>query len=296
MRIIKRIIKKRKYYYLEHSFREGNKVKKKQRYIGKTIPEEIESIKAKLLSEIYDELWIKKINIIKKNFSYELSHMPPSAKTKQLETFMIKFTYNSQRIEGSTLTLKETANLLERKLSPNEKPIKDVTEAETHKEVFFNMLSYKQDLSLQTIFFWHKKLFSITKPDIAGKIRNHQVAISRSKFSPPFPAELDTLLYEFIKWYNFSKSKIHPAILAALVHLKFVTIHPFSDGNGRSSRMLMNFILNKNQFPMLNIAYEKRAGYYNALEKAQLREEDGIFISWFLKRYIKEYENYLKLF
>jgi len=73
-----------------------------------------------------------------------------------------------------------------------------------------------------------------------------------------------------------------------------VTIHPFADGNGRISRLIMNFILNKMGYPMLDIPYEGRSSYYNALERSNLKDEDGIFLQWLMKRYIKEYKRYLR--
>lgn len=79
-----------------------------------------------------------------------------------------------------------------------------------------------------------------------------------------------------------------------IAHLKFVTIHPFGDGNGRVSRLVMNFILNKKDYPMLDIPYEDRNSYYNSLERSQLKEEERIFLQWFVKRYIKEHKRYLK--
>ena len=292
---IKKLTKRKQdYYYLEHSFRKDNKIQKKQRYLGKQVPKDIEEIKKQFISEIYKEKWLQKIDKIKKKFSKEQKIMPKSAREKELESFMIKFTYNTQRIEGSTLTLKETANLLEKGITPNEKPIRDVKEAEAHKKVFYNMLDYEKDLSLQICLLWNKMLLEETKQDIAGKIRNHQVAISMSKFIPPMPAELDILLKEFFDWYNKNKAKLHPVELASLVHLKFVTIHPFADGNGRISRIMMNFVLSKHNFPLLNIDYGRRNSYYNALERSQIKKQNHTFIQWFFKRYLKEYQRYLK--
>lgn len=288
--VSKRKIGKGFYYYLEHSFREGRKVKKKQKYLGKEIPKNIEELKKEFSSEIYKNNWLKQIDKIKKNFSKEEKKTPLSAQKKARENFAIKFTYNTQRIEGSTLTRKETADLLERGISPSEKPITDVKEAEAHKKIFLEMLKYGRDLNNQIIFYWHKRLFENTKKDIAGKIRTHGVAISRSKFIPPSPVELEVLLKEFYDWYKKNKNKTPPVELAALVHLKFVTIHPFSDGNGRISRLMMNFVLNKHNFPMLDIPYEKRTSYYNSLEKSQTKKQEGIFIKWFFKRYLEEHK------
>ena len=73
----------------------------------------------------------------------------------------------------------------------------------------------------------------------------------------------------------------------------FVTIHPFADGNGRISRLIMNFVLNKQSLPMLNIPYKNRNSYYNALERSQVKRQDSIFLQWLFKRYVKEDTRYI---
>ncbi len=280
------------YFYLGHTYRSEGKLKKIEKYLGKEIPKDIEDLKKKFIFEVYKEKWFKIFENIKSGYKKENNLMPSSAKEKELENFMIKFTYNTQRIEGSKLTLKDTANLLEKGITPKEKPVKDIKEAEANKGVFYEMLKYERDLSLQIVLYWHKKLFNDTKEDIAGKIREHGVQISRSNFTPPTPVELQILLKEFFDWYNKNKNKIFSVELAALVHLKFVTIHPFSDGNGRISRLMMNFVLHKFGFPMLDIPYEKRAGYYNALERSQVKKNDLIFLQWFFKKYADSNKRY----
>ncbi len=285
----KRIVSGKEYYYLEHSFREKGKVVNKTKYLGDKIPENIEKLKKEFMLDLYKEKWFSLFDKIKAKYQHEQKIMPPSSKAKEKQTFAIKFTYNTQKIEGSKLTLKETANLLERGITPEEKSIIDVKEAEAHKNVFFEMLEYKKDLSLQIVLYWHKKLFEKTKPDIAGKTRNHQVAISRSKFIPPMPSEIESDLKDFFDWYNKNKNKLNPVELSALAHLKFVTIHPFGDGNGRISRLMMNFVLNKNGCPMLDIAYEKRNSYYNALERSQIKKDESPFLNWFFRRYLQEH-------
>jgi Fic family protein len=220
--------------------------------------------------------------------------MPPSALEKETESFMVRFTYDTNRIEGSTLTLRETADLLERGITPNRKPVRDIKETEAHRTVFYAMLAHQKEATQNVLFEWHSTLLGGTKPDIAGKFRNHQVAISGSKFLPPSPVEVQPLMSEFFSWYERSRQKLHPVELAALCHLELVTIHPFSDGNGRISRLLMNFVLKKHGYPMLNIRYGNRAGYYSALERSQVKKEELVFVSWFFKRYVKENVRYLK--
>ena len=291
--IKKKMIKGQMYYYLEHSTRDGKKVQKKQIYLGKKIPNNIEDIKKNLLDDISKEKWYSDVDRIRKNYSKNQKQMPKSIKKKELESFAISFTYDTQRIEGSTLTRRETADLLERGIAPRNKPMRDAQEAEAHRDLFFEILKSEKDLSLHEIIDWHWKLFNKTKPGIAGKLRTYQVGVGNSKFIPPSQVEIYPMLTEFFQWYKKSKNKLYPVELAALAHLKFVTIHPFGDGNGRISRLVMNFILYKKKYPMLDIPYEGRNSYYNALERSQVKKQDRIFLQWFVKRYIKEHKIYL---
>ncbi|MDO8660972.1 MAG: Fic family protein [Candidatus Woesearchaeota archaeon] len=293
--IRKRTIGKQTYYYLEHTIRKREKIEKRQHYLGKRIPKNIELLKKEFLSQLYQERWYFTLNKIKQGFTKEVKQTPLSAREEEIKKFAIHFTYDTQRIEGSTLSLRETADLLERGITPKAKPIRDVKEPEAHNALFDEMRTTKNDLSYSRVLYWHKKLFQKTRPDIAGKIREHRVAISGSNFLPPFPAEVYLLLQQFFKWYAQSKATLNPVVLSALVHLKFVTIYPFSDGNGRISRLLMNFVLHRTNYPLFNIPYKGRAGYYTALERAQLKQMEFIFVQWFIKKYIKEQKRFLKI-
>ena len=291
--IKKKNISNKTYHYIQHTYRVNGKVHYKEKYIGEKIPKDIEKKKKEFLTEIYQEQWYDKFDKIKDNFKKNQNKMPKSIQEKELETFTIKFTYTTNKIEGSTLTHRETALLLEKGITPSRRPIEDVKESLRHKKVFYEMLEYKKNITIATAVHWHKELFKETKKLEAGKIRDHDVGISGSKYVPPHSIELDFLLREFFNWYNKNKNKMHPVHLAALVHLKFVSIHPFGDGNGRISRLLMNYVLNKKGYPMIIIDYSERNSYYNALEKSQLDKEENSFTLWFFKRYFKEYEKYL---
>ena len=292
---IKRLKKgKLTYYYLQHTIRVGPKVVTKQIYLGKKLPKNIEEINHDFLRKLYMNEWYPVLDQIKSRYSKEIKQMPPSSRIKEMKIFATRFTYNTQRIEGSKLTFRETTNLLERGVTPSrEKSADDIIEARAHEKVFYEMLKHKRkDLTLDIILDWHCKLFRETKADISGRIRKHQIGISGSKFIPPLYVEIFPMLREFFIWYNKNKSKIHPAELAALAHLKFVTIHPFADGNGRVSRLMMNFVLTKNGYPMFDIKYENRNRYYTSLEKAQIKKTEGTFVRWFMKSYIRDQKQY----
>lgn len=292
--IRKRRIGRNIFYYLEHTLKIKGKVQKKEKYLGKQIPKNIEGIKRKFLNEIYKEKWYKKLDQIKGNFRKEFNHLPPEIREKYMETFMVRFTYDTNRIEGGSLTHREVATLLHDKITPANKPVADIKEAEAHKKLFYAMLGYRGDLNLRLMLAWHKLLFKDTKPNIAGRIRNYDVYISGSEARLPPWKFVRPLMNDFLKWYRANKSKLHPVELAALVHLKFVRIHPFGDGNGRISRILMNFVLHRYGFPMLNISYKNRSSYYTALERSDQKQDELIFVRNIINRYIKGYKNFFK--
>lgn len=290
----KKVVGKKTYYYLEHSYRKDGEVHKLSKYIGTKLPSTLDRDKEVFLNTYYKKMWYPHFEAIRKNFIHDRAHQPRGIAQKELERFTTLFTYATNRIEGSTLSLRETEELLEHGLSPRHRPLSDIKETEAHKAVFNAMLAYTHELSLSMVLQWHRTLFSQTKAHDAGQIRTYRVGISGSTFEPPLPIELDILLQEFFYWYHHKKRTLHPVHLAALVHLKFVTIHPFGDGNGRISRLLMNYVLQHHGYPMLIIDYSQRKSYYTALERSQVKKDDSIFVQWFFKRYSKEYQKYVE--
>ena len=151
------------YYYLVHSFRLNGTVVKKEKYLGSRIPKNLEAVKSDFLTQVYAQKWYFLLDKIKAAYKRDIGSATISEKEKEIEGFMIKFTYDSQKIEGSTLTLKETANLLQHGVTPSNKPTRDVKEAEAHSAIFYNMLKFRKDLTLQLILEWHHALFEHTK-------------------------------------------------------------------------------------------------------------------------------------
>ncbi|MBS3151052.1 Fic family protein [Candidatus Woesearchaeota archaeon] len=270
-----RIIKRKSYYYIQHSYRKGNKVITLERYLGKTIPEDIEGIKQEILQKEKKEVY-NKLGKIKISFQEEWKKIPDSVKEKELEEIAIAFTYNTNAIEGSTITLEEVREIIEDKISPN-KPIRDVKEAEYHAKVFLEMIKKKEKMSNKLLLTWHKQIFGETKQDIAGKYRDYLVRVGNHR--APDWQEVIKLMNQLIKFIN--ESKINPVELSAISHYRFEKIHPFGDGNGRIGRLLMNQILWHNQYPMIIIEYKKRKSYYKALS----RDEQG-FVNYLMRRYL----------
>ena len=288
VRVVKKRIGNNDFYYLRHHI----KNREKENYLGKKIPENIEDVKKEFLMQFYRDEWFAKIKEIHSGFKRYKKTVPKTVLQNQIEDFGIVFTYNTQKIEGSTLTLQETANLLRFGITPGTKPKDHMIETELHKKIFDEMLTHKDKLSLSTVIYWHKKMFEKTKPDIAGKIRHYHVRVGQSKTKFPDPNVVPLMLKDFFRWYNKNKKILNPVELAARAHLRFVSIHPFGDGNGRVSRLVMNKILDEFGYPMLDIEYGKRSTYYSTLEKSQITNNDFYFVRWFMKRYIKIYHEF----
>ena len=291
-------IKKRKvgnkhYFYLEHSFKLNGKAKVLSRYLGSKIPGNMEELKEVIEFEALRKALIGKLLKIKKNYSKSLHKYPPAEKKKFLEEFIIHFVYDSSKIEGSSLTYKDTMGLFIHGVTPKNKPIKDVRESEGYRKAFYSMVKYKGELNLEKMKEWHKMIFEDSTPYIAGKIRLHKIIVTGSRVSFPHPEHMHSLLKEFFRWYANNKNKCNPVELAALAHLKFVTIHPFSDGNGRISRLLANFVLRRLGYPLFNIKFGDRMSYYKSLETSQLWDNDKHFVRFFMKKYITSHEKYL---
>lgn len=275
------IIKRNKvYYYLKYSFRKNGIVFTKEVYLGKKIPKTIEEIKEKLKMELKEDKY-KTLEKIKDNFQKEWKKLPSSVQEKEKEEIAIAFTYNTNSIEGSTITLAETREIIHDKIAPN-KPLKDIKETEMHAKVFLEMLNKKEEITKELLLNWHKEIFSETKPDLAGKFREYLVRVG--SYIAPDWQEVKNLISNLIIFIN--SSKLNPVELSAITHYRFETIHPFGDGNGRVGRLLMNFVLWHNNYPVLIIERKKRIAYYQALQGGEEK-----FVNYFLRTYLKTHKN-----
>lgn len=288
----KKNVRGKEYYYLVYNYREDNKIRTIDKEIGKVIPENLEEIKEDFIKIIVEKRWIKNIEDTKELYNEKLNTLPDSIKAEHLKEFGIRFTHNSNKIEGSTLTLREVDLVINEPEVPINKPSDDIIEAKLHMQCYEDLVNnaYKNELTMNLILEWHRTLFSLhpNRSKFAGLIRKRKIYISGTKYVPP-PGGIvcEMLLDDLFNWYNKNSNILNPVLLACLMHFRFVSIHPFVDGNGRMSRLLMNFILFKKKYPMFDISAEIRKSYYNVLERANLKEDEMSFVAWFFKNYMK---------
>ena len=282
------------YHYLVQTYRWEGALRKKQVYLGTTIPKDLAAYRARLEEEVWGETWFKQFDRIGEAYRKRLRSVPPSVIEKERDSFVLEFTYDTNRIEGSSLTLDETRNLLTRGISPNSKPVQEVIEARKHAALVRRLMVRPDPLDFPHVLWWHKELFGETKPDIAGQIRDFEVRIGNSRYIPPPPLEVRPMLIELLRRTNRNRGKMHPVLQAGLFHLQFENIHPFGDGNGRVGRLAMNVLLAREGFPMLNVLYTRRSAYYRALEQASVRGISRPFLHWFFLRYSRDNRFYLR--
>ncbi|HTT44556.1 MAG TPA: Fic family protein [Thermoplasmata archaeon] len=284
----------RTYRYLVQSYRWNGVVRKKQLYLGTSLPTDLTSSQLALERAIWKETWFAQFDAIQMAFQKRLARLPPSVHEKESEDFALEFTYDTNRIEGSTLSLEDTRRLLERGITPAARPLNDILETQKHATIVRRLIHNPEPITLSRLLGWHKELFSETKPDIAGRLRDFEVRIRGSQHVPPSALEVRPMLLELIRWSTRASTKIHPVELSAEFHFRFEHIHPFGDGNGRIGRLAMNSLLAQRDFPMLNILYARRRGYYRALELSSLRGDARPFLRWFFLRYSRDMQFYLR--
>ncbi|MFH0752922.1 MAG: Fic family protein [archaeon] len=267
----------KEYYYRVKSVRNGKMVKKMRKYLGTDLSKKelkkLETEADKLLSSQLNKLLTKEELKTLKQIKEKYSGTPKSTGENRYEAFLAQFTYDTNAIEGNTLTLRETANLLFEQRTPPNKTLREINEALNHKKAFDFLLDYKGEINKKIICTLQKLIVTNTlredlEPQI-GKYRTLQVYIRGANFIPPKPKEVKKEMKDLQFWYSRNKHNLHPLIIAAYHHAAFESIHPFVDGNGRTGRLLINLILHKNKYPMINIPNSRKLTYYACLEAAR---------------------------
>lgn len=196
------------------------------------------------------------------------------------EWFLIELTYTSNAIEGNTLSRQETALVVEKDVTIGGKTIEEHLEAKNHAEALDFVRSLleekkkRQDVLESDILDIHRIILQKIDERNAGKYRNVAVRIAGSIVIMPNPLKVPDLMAKFIQWLH-SENSDHPVKIAADAHFKLVSIHPFTDGNGRTARILMGMLLQQEGYPPAIIRKEDRKDYLNSLEKGQTKGEMG---------------------
>lgn len=304
--IYKKTVKSNDYYYLRASERKSNKIIAKDiAYLGNSLEEvkknldklpkykeeirkayktinnflesnryleKVKSLKLKKDSFLKNKL--NEIESCKLHYITEFKKNPELTKKEILKNFIVEFTFNTTSIEGNTINLDQARNLLEKGLTPKDKEIREVYDVQNTEKVFLKLFNSKEDINHAFIIKMHSGLVENIDARIGYRTSNVKVIQANFKSTPaPYVAEdMDTLIY----WYKENKNKLHPLVLASIFHHKFERIHPFMDGNGRTGRMILNYILIRNNYPPLVIHKKERSKYLNALRSADKNKLDEV--------------------
>ncbi|MDI6738245.1 MAG: Fic family protein [Nanoarchaeota archaeon] len=288
------------YYRLSHSIRKGGKIAHLTKQIGRALPPKarLERMKQEFLMELaegrYKYLNKKEIDEIesrRKSYREEIKSLSPLEKEKKLKEFIIRFTYDSSRLSGADITLRQTYLILKEGIMPKGiKQLRTARELENHEKGILAITAYKGNLSINFIKKLHKIMFAGVDDAIAGKLRSElkrDAKIAGTPYVPPKWHEIPKEMSGFFKWYKSEHRKLHPLELAALIHLKLVSMQPFADGNSRLSRLLMNWILWKKNYPPIDIPIEDLENYYNVLDRYQVKKDEKPCVGYILKWYFK---------
>lgn len=211
--------------------------------------------------------------------------------------FDVELTYNSNAIEGNTLTITETKVILEEGLTIGRgKSLTEHLEVINHQEAINyieDIVNKNIDISERVIKDLHAIILKSIDNQNAGVYRKNNVLISGSKHRPVEYMFVEEKMHELIQWYDKMKHQLHPVELAALFHFKYVYIHPFIDGNGRTARLLINLILLRNGYPIAVIKNEDRSEYMKALENASVHGDTKAFIEIIIQAVESSLDTYL---
>lgn len=209
--------------------------------------------------------------------------------------YRIGLTWTSNALEGNSLTESETKVLIEDGLTVGGRPLRDTLEAVDHAKAYdymFTLLGNKQ-ITEKDILYLHKLFYQNIDAEFAGRYRDIPVFISGSNYPVTKVENIQSEIEDLCKWIKTEREKYHPIEFAAILHKKFVFIHPFKDGNGRVARLLMNTSLIQDGYLPALIPPILRSDYISLLEKAH--EDDSQFINFIIERELESQKDFLRL-
>jgi Fic family protein len=208
-----------------------------------------------------------------------LRPLPVASINRLRDEILVEWIYNSNAIEGSTITLKETRLILETGLTVGGKSLREHFEVINHKEAIQYVEDLVQNTEPITAFHVrqiHKLIQANIDDENAGSYRKTQVRIAGAPFIPPESWQITNLMTEWNDWVASGETSFHPVAFAAQAHHRLVAIHPFIDGNGRTARLLMNLLLMRRGYPPTVILRANRRQYYSVLAQADSGKTDAL--------------------
>lgn len=289
---------KKKYYYLAHTIRLGVKYKKIRVFLGvdlspKKLQEEVKKrqkildAKVSVIEKTEKEPFVleedftrqvlpnsalKKLASLKNKYKKKLSLTDKDILQKVRETFLVKYTYDTNASEGNTISLKETEMILTKGIIPKSHSLREVHEIENTKKAYEFIEQYEGKLTHDFILKLHllvtQNTFTNKKNEGTYRKRGQDVAMTGSKHFPPKGGrQIRKLVTKLIN--DYSKSKLSKVEVAILFHWFFIAVHPFIDGNGRVSRLIFNWMLLKEGFAPINFPSKEHIEYTDLMEVAR---------------------------
>ena len=218
-------------------------------------------------------------------------------KEETFKNYVIEFAYNTASIEGNTINLEEARNLLNEGITPKDKTLREIYDLQNTEKVFSELLNKRlnEEFNHNLIIDIHDKL--LDNIDERKGYRTTDIRVVRSNFDASPGKYVKTDMDLLLKWFNENKKRLHPLVLAIIFHHKFEKIHPFMDGNGRTGRMIMNFILMNNNLPPTIIHKKTRKEYLEAMREAdesdlwKVNEKYGNLIEYGVNEFVDTYWN-----
>jgi Fic family protein len=244
-------------------------------------------------SAVIDELLVSIAE--KKNRLDAMRPVSQAALLALQKSYDVDLTYTSNAIEGNTLTLRETAELIEHGITVGGKPLRDHLEAVDH----YNAVLWMREMAAETLPVdegtvreLHRRIVARSSPEIAGTYSTLPRRIAGSPVVFPNPMKIPQLMKEFGEWLG----KAQPVPANSFdAHLRLVAIHPFSDGNGRTARLLMNLLLLREGHPPIAVRPEDRKAYLDTLEHASMQDDTKPFQTFMHQRLDATLAEYLRV-
>jgi len=280
------------YNYIVKTMRSGRKWRKARKYIGggilsaKKIKEEIRNFENAQRQRHLTEAQAEAIENTKLRFD---AYLKKGGLANFNEWFFTELTYNSNAIEGTSLSLRETSMIINEGIVPKNTSLREVNEAKNHKEALDFLLECNGEVTEDLILKIHSIILKNIDDNNAGKYRKVPVFIAGAHVKFPHYSRVPQLARKLVKWHRSARKSMHPLECAAIFSAKFVSIHPFVDGNGRCSRLLMNYILKKSGYPEINIYVKDRNNYLKAVRKAN-DEDYGMLVDFLFRTLQKNYK------